>query len=420
MILGGKGILADKLNDLIEASLLLQNGHSPFPVLQESLTEVLLVPRPQRINVQRIGIEPVNGREVPPIGKACIQRPEHLDNAHRRLRDRFGKIAAWGRYRAHGGQGAAALFITADAGDGTGTLIELCQTGGEVSRIALFTRHFLQATAHLTQRLCPTRSGIRNNGHSIAHVAVIFSNGDSGIDRSLTSCHRHIGGIGNEDGTLHQRFPGAGVNQFREFPQNIGHFIPAFPAADVDHQIHIRPLGQSVLHHCLARAERSRNSRGTALCHREEGIHNTLAGLQRHAGREFPPVRASHTNRPLLHHRQLHTAAVCLLQHRHRFGNGIAAGLNGNDLALHFGRDHDFMQNGRGLLHRTDDITTDDFITGMGGGGKFPFSFTVQRGNLHTAGQVIAAHFFHDGIQRALNSVIDIFHQAWTQLYRKG
>ena len=175
-----------------------------------------------------------------------------------------------------------------------------------------------------------------------------------------------------------------------------------------------------MLHHRFTGTERSRDRSGTALCHREEGIHNTLAGLQRHAGREFAPIRAAHTHRPLLHHRQLHTAAVCLLQHRHRFGNGIAAGLNGNDLALHFGRDHDFMQNGRGLLHRTDDITADDLITGMGGGGKFPFSFTVQRGNLHTAGQVIAAHLLHNGVQRALNTIVNIFHQSGAQLHRKG
>ena len=78
------------------------------------------------------------------------------------------------------------------------------------------------------------------------------------------------------------------------------------------------------------------------------------------------------------------------------------------------------MQNGGGLLHCTDNITADDFITGMGSSGKLPLFLTIQGWHFHTAGEVIAAHFFHDGIQRALNSVIDIFHQAWTQLHRKG
>lgn len=331
---------------------------------------------------------------MPAIGQARIQRPEHLDNAHRRLRNRFGKIAAWGRYRAHGGQGAAALFITADAGDGTGTLIELCQTGRKVSRITLLAGHFLQSAAHLTQRFRPAGGGIGNDGNGIAHVTVVLRDGDAGIDGSLTGGHRHIGGIGDEYGTLHQRFTGTGVNQLREFPQHIGHFIPAFPAADVDHQVHIRPLGQSVLHHCLARAERSRNSRGTALCHREEGIHNTLAGLQWHAGWEFAPIGTAHTHWPLLHHRQFHTGTVRLLQHSDRFCHGIAAGFYRNQLSLHLGWNHNLMQNGGGLLHSTNNITTDDFITGMGGGGKLPFSFTVQGRHFHPAGEIIAAHFF--------------------------
>ena len=78
------------------------------------------------------------------------------------------------------------------------------------------------------------------------------------------------------------------------------------------------------------------------------------------------------------------------------------------------------MQNGGGLLHSTNNITTDDLITGMGGGGKLPFSFTVQGRHFHPAGEIIATHFFHDSIQRTLNSVIDIFHQSGAQLHRKG
>ena len=77
------------------------------------------------------------------------------------------------------------------------------------------------------------------------------------------------------------------------------------------------------------------------------------------------------------------------------------------------------MQNGRGLLHRTDDITADDLVTGMDGGGKLPLSFTVQRGNLHAAGQVIAAHLLHNGIQRALNTIVNVFYQSGAKLHRK-
>ena len=252
LILGGKGVLTYQLHDLIKACLLLQDGHRPFPVHQEGLAEVLLIPRPQAVDIKRIGIEPVNGREVPPIGKACIQRPEHLYNSHRCLRNRLGKVTAGGRYRTDCGQRAAAFLIAADAGHRTGTLIELRQTGGKVGGIALFTGHLLQTAAHLTQGLCPAGGGVGDNRHGIAHVTVVFRYGNTGIDGRFTGGHRHIGGIGNEHGTLHQRLPGTGINQFREFPQNIGHLVAALAAANVDHQIHIRPLGQGMLHYRLA------------------------------------------------------------------------------------------------------------------------------------------------------------------------
>ena len=77
------------------------------------------------------------------------------------------------------------------------------------------------------------------------------------------------------------------------------------------------------------------------------------------------------------------------------------------------------MQNGGGLLHRTDDITADDLVTGMGGGGKLPLFFTVQSGHFHAAGQVIAAHLLHNGIQRALNTIVNVFYQSGAKLHRK-
>ena len=174
-----------------------------------------------------------------------------------------------------------------------------------------------------------------------------------------------------------------------------------------------------MLHDRFTGAERSRNGRGTTLCHREEGIHDALSGLKRHAGREFTTIRASHTNCPLLHHRQIYTSAVRPFKNSHRFGNGVATGLYGNNLALHFGRNHNLVQNRGGLLHRTDNIAADDLITGVGGSGKLPLFLPIQSRHFHAARQVIATCFFHNGIQRTLNSVIDIFDQSGTQLDRK-
>ncbi len=44
-----------------------------------------------------------------------------------------------------------------------------------------------------------------------------------------TGRHRHVGGVGNQHGAFHQRIPGFGVYQFREFVQNVRHLIAALP-----------------------------------------------------------------------------------------------------------------------------------------------------------------------------------------------
>mgnify|MGYP007000007867 CR=1 FL=1 len=49
-------------------------------------------------------------------------------------------------------------------------------------------------------------------------------------------------------------------------------------------------------------------------------------------------VGPPHADGPLLHHGQLYPGAVLPFQHGHCFGDGIGAGLDGDDLPLHPGR----------------------------------------------------------------------------------
>ena len=140
-----------------------------------------------------------------------------------------------------GGQ-RAFTSVRACADDTTGALIELCQTGGQISRVTLFTRHFLQTTGHLTQSLCPTGGGVCHDSDRVAHIAVVFSDGDAGVDGSFTRSYRHIRGVCNQNGTVHQRFAGFWVLQFRELVEYVGHFVSAFAAADVNNDVNVRTI----------------------------------------------------------------------------------------------------------------------------------------------------------------------------------
>ena len=60
------------------------------------------------------------------------------------------------------------------------------------------------------------------------------------------------------------------VLEMRELRKDFRHLIPAFAAADIDHDLSIRPLGQLLLGNGLAAPERAGNCRSSALCDREE------------------------------------------------------------------------------------------------------------------------------------------------------
>ena len=135
--------------------------------------------------------------------------------------------------------------------------------------------------------------------------------------------------------------------------------------------------------------------------------------------RVFAPVRPAHTHRPFLHHGQLHQASVGFLQHGNGLRHGEAAALNRDQRALHARRQHDFVQNRLCFLHRAQHVAPGQLVAGFGHGGKLPQLFPVQRGHFYPAGQVVAAAFFTNGLQRALNAIVNGLDQARAQLYRQ-
>ncbi|CAN4035198.1 Hydroxypyruvate isomerase, partial [Dysosmobacter welbionis] len=260
-----------QLDDLVQAGLTLEDAHGAGPVLQELRSQVLVKPRLQGVQIQGVGVQPVDGREMALVGQGRIQGPEDLDNPHGGLRHGLGQVAARRRHGAHGGEAAPAV-IGADAGHAAGPLVELGQAGGKVRGVPLLAGHLLQPAGHLAQGLRPAGGGVSDDRHVVAHVPEVLRDGDARVDRRLTGGHGHVGGVGDQHRPLHQGLPGAGVLQLRELPEHVGHLVAPLAAADVDHDVHIRPLGQLVLHHSLAGAEGPGHGGGAALGNGEQGV----------------------------------------------------------------------------------------------------------------------------------------------------
>ncbi len=251
----------------------------------------------------------------------------------------------------------------------------------------------------------------------VAHVAEILGDGDAGVDAGLTGGHGHIGGVGDQNGALHQCLAGAGVGQLRELPQHVGHLVAALAAADVDHDVHVGPLGQLVLHHGLAGAEGTGHGGGAALGDGEHGVDDALAGLERCHRRELLLIGTADADGPLLHHGQLPDLTLVGADLGDHVLNGVAA-FRGDP--LHGAADavghHDLVEDGAGLRHGAQHVAADDLVARLSHGGPLPLLVAGQRGHLDAAGDV-GAHPLDDLLQRALDAVVDVLDQAGTQLH---
>ena len=99
----------------------------------------------------------------------------------------------------------------------------------------------------------------------IAHVPVILRQCQTGIQARLTGCHRHIGGIGDQRGAVHQRIACFRIDQLGKLLQNLRHLVSALAAADINDDVRVRPFCDLVLSHGLPGTETARDCRRAAL-----------------------------------------------------------------------------------------------------------------------------------------------------------
>ena len=174
-----------------------------------------------------------------------------------------------------------------------------------------------------------------------------------------------------------------------------------------------------MLDHRLARAEGARDGRCAALGDREERIDDALAAVHR-AGRDILAlVGTGDTDRPALHQAELVINALLIGQNSHGVGHDKAAALDGLQRAGHFGRDHDAVQDGAGLLYGADDVAGAQLIADRGGRDEVPLLLAVQSRDVGAAGDGVARQGAHLG-QGPLNAVVDVVEHAGSEFHGHG
>ena len=234
-------------------------------------------------------------------------------------RHRLGHVAPGGGHGPDHGNRAA---LACQGGDQPRPFIERGQTGRQIRGITFFGGHLFQPGRDFPQGFGPAAGGVGHQGHRMALVAKILRQGHPHIDAGLPGRHRHVGGVGDQHGALHQRVAGPGVDQLRKLHEHVGHFIAPFPAAHVNHDIGVGPLGQGLLRHRFAGAERSGNRGVAAHGHGKQHVQYPHAGEERRVRVQLFLNRAGAPHRPDLEHGEF----GAVFERHHRFCYGIGAG----------------------------------------------------------------------------------------------
>jgi hypothetical protein len=262
----------------------------------------------------------------------------------------------------------------------------------------------------------PSGSGVCHQRHVVAHVPVVLGDRDGGEDRSFPRGHRHVRGVGDQDGALHQGLAGSGVRELGELEEHVGHLVAALPAADVHDDVRIRPLGELVLDHGLAAAEGTRHAGRAALGHGEEGVEHALPGDQRNHGVELPAVRASAADGPPVRQLQVVHRAIGAGDVADRVAYGVAAGGQVLEHAHHTGRHHDPVPHDVALLDVPEPGASLDRQAGFHGRYERP-PCVLRDGRLLDAPRDEISMGAGDDIQGPLDAIVDLAYQTRPDLH---
>ena len=208
---------------------------------------------------------------------------------------------------------------------------------------------------------------------------------------------------------------GVRVDQFRELGKDLHHLVGALTTGGHHDYLGVALLGDGVLQHGLAAAERARDEAGTAFGNRVEGIHTADARLHNAIRTGFLHVAAhSHFHGPFLHHRDLVLLALRVGEHGHRIVDLVIAflrhGFHGVAV-LERERNHNLVRQ-PAFLYLAEPVGGVNGVARLREGREVPDLVVVERGGVFAA---FEEDVFHRG-KVVLQAVVTAGKQARAQL----
>ena len=283
IVFRGDAFLAGHLHHLVHRVTAMQQlDYLGNPVAPARL-QVGVEPPAKLLEVARPTQQRINGGIETLVGPLGRQPQKGLDRAQGGLGDGLFKVPSGRRYRADHGQGPDRAIVAAQH---AGALVNSLDARIQIGREAFISRDLLQPAGGLAHRLRPARRGVGDQQHVKPHLSVVFAKRHAGIDRRFAGGHRHGGGVGDNDGALHQGSARAGVLHLGKFFDGFHHLAGALAAGHHNHHIHIGIARNQVLQHGLAGAERPGNAGGSAAGDGKEGVDQPQGGGERLIGIE--------------------------------------------------------------------------------------------------------------------------------------
>mmetsp|Transcript_13758 Transcript_13758/g.21366 ORF Transcript_13758/g.21366 Transcript_13758/m.21366 type:complete len:645 (-) Transcript_13758:325-2259(-) len=413
-------IFSNQLHNLHLLILDLKNFSSLGTKIRESRV-VLLEEAFKRLQGLSPRVQPIHRRKMFSLSKFLVQPPEALHNSKSRGSDRVSEITTRGGDSTDDGDGTMALGLT-QSYNTSSTFVKGSKTSTQISRITRVGRHLSQTTGNLTQSLSPTRSGVSHHSNIVTLITIVFSKGDTSVNRSLTGSDRHVRCVCHKSCTFHNGLflVSNGNGKGRKFIQHLSHFVTTLTASDIDDNIRVGVFGEGLRDDSFTTSESTRNSSGTALGSREKRIQNTLSSQKRVVARQFLGSRSRTTDRPVVHHCVVSAVAIKLdlqdcvcksvLSLRGNEVNFPTSGVRG---------EHNTVLDEGILLDNTEDVTCRDVVSSLGFGDKVPFVGFGESLGFDTIGDEDALGLSGNILQRALDTIEDTPHDTRTQLYRQ-
>mmetsp|Transcript_39098 Transcript_39098/g.81166 ORF Transcript_39098/g.81166 Transcript_39098/m.81166 type:complete len:452 (-) Transcript_39098:403-1758(-) len=369
------------------------------------------------------------------LGKLLVQSPKHLHNRKSGSRNWIGKVTTG---RRDGSDDSNCTFAVggSQTANTSSTFVESSQTGTQIGWVTGIGRHLSKTTRNLTKSFGPSGGGVSHHGHIHTLITEVFSKRNTGVNGSLTGGHGHVGGIGDQSGTLHDtnflivaNIILDGHCEFREITQHFSHLITTFTTSDVDNGITIGKLGKRLGNHSLSATKGSGDSAGSSQHGWEKTIDNTKTGNQGNVSGELFGDGTGATDGPEVAQSQLVCLVLRFIENIHdnivNQEGFLAISTSGVDLAhdtKHIGGTKDLVLIDKFVfVHNTNDITSGNGLTFLEiTGGESPTNVAGKARNIHTLGHVDIAGFLENVFQRTLDTIENGVHDTRTQFDGKG